>query len=75
MDRPAVYEIRVEGRLSALWSDWFEGVTICDEPGGETTLRGTFIDQAALFGLLHKVQALNLVLVEVRRVEDRKNLV
>ena len=63
-----VYEIRVEGHLTKRWSVWFEGMDIRNEPNGETVLSGAFPDQAALFGLLAKIQALNLVLVSVNRV-------
>lgn len=59
------YEIRVAGHLSERWSDWFEGLSIRNDPGGETVLSGAFTDQAALFGALAKVQALNLKLISV----------
>ena len=67
MDRSCIYEIRVEGLLSDSWSDWFEGLTIHNDLKGETILSGSFTDQAALFGLLNKVQALNLTLISVNR--------
>ena len=28
MDKPSVYEIRVEGHLSDRWVEWFEGLEI-----------------------------------------------
>ena len=68
MDRPYVYEIRVEGHLAERWSDWFEELAVRNEPGGETTLAGLVRDQAALFGVLNKIQALHLVLVSVTRM-------
>jgi hypothetical protein len=68
MDKPFVYEIRVEGHLTDRWSDWFEGLSIHNEPGGETVLRGPIIDQSALFGVLNKIQALHLVLISVARI-------
>ncbi len=67
MDGPFVYEIRVEGHLTDRWSDWFDGLAIRNEPNGETTLTGLINDQAALFGVLGKVQALNLSLVSLSR--------
>ncbi len=67
MDRPYVYEIRVEGHLAERWSDWFDGLAICPQPNGETLLSGEISDQSALFGLLNKIQALHLVLVSVER--------
>jgi len=67
MDQPADYEIRVEGSLTEQWSDWFEGLVIVAHPSGETTLCGLLCDQAALYGVLAKIQALNLTLVSIRR--------
>lgn len=60
------YAIRVEGHLAADWSDWFEGLTVCQETNGETVLSG-LLDQAALHGVLAKVRDLGLVLLAVNR--------
>ena len=68
MDKPQIYEIRVENHLSESWTDWFEGLTIHNEPSGETVLSGSFIDQAALFGTLSKIHSLNLTLISVNRL-------
>ncbi len=70
MDKPRVYEIRIEGHLTDRWSDWFEGLALRNEPDGETTLSGPFIDQAALFGLLSKIHALNLTLISVNSTDS-----
>jgi hypothetical protein len=67
MDPPRIYEIRIEGHLSDRWSDWFAGLTIRNGPNGETTLSGSLADQAALFGVLNKIHALNLTLISVNR--------
>ena len=64
------YEIRVEGHLSADWSDWFEGLTIRQEANGETTLSGP-LDQAALHGVLARIRDLGLVLVAANQVSDQ----
>ena len=72
MDKPRVYEIRVEGHLTKLWSDWFYGLAIRADPNGETTLSGLLIDQAALFSVLTKIHALNLTLTSVYRVSPEK---
>jgi hypothetical protein len=68
MDEPCVYEIRVEGRLSDRWSNWFGEMEICAGLDGDTLLKGVLVDQAALFGVLAKVHALNLTLVSVSRL-------
>jgi hypothetical protein len=63
-----IYQIRVKGRLGAQWADWFAGLTITLEAGGDTLLRGPVADQAALHGLLRKVRDLGLPLLEVTTV-------
>jgi hypothetical protein len=65
---PIVYEIRVEGRLTDQWSDWFEGLTITLGNDDETLLTGPVIDQAALYGLLKKVRDLGMPLISVQRL-------
>lgn len=67
MNKSHVYEIRVEGHLTERWSDWFEGLTIRNDPSDETVLSGSFVDQAALFGTLTKIHSLNLTLTSVNR--------
>lgn len=67
MDKPWVYEIQVEGTIAGRWSDWFEGLEIHINPAGNTTLSGSLIDQAALFGVLYKIHSLNLILISVSR--------
>ena len=63
------YEIRVKGRLSDSLAAAFEGMRASVEPV-ETVLHGPVQDQAALYGLLHQIQALGLELVEVRRLPE-----
>lgn len=62
------YEIRVRGRLSRPLMSEFQQLQLeaAIEPV-ETTLHGPVQDQAALHGLLRRVEALGLELVEVRR--------
>ena len=61
------YEIRVEGHLAESWSDWFEGLSIHNDTNGEMVLSGELTDQAALFGVLNKIHALNVTLISVNR--------
>jgi len=63
------YEIRIKGRLSESLLAAFEGLDASVEPV-ETVLHGPVADQAALYGLLDRIQALGLELVEVRRLPD-----
>jgi hypothetical protein len=63
------YEIRVRGRLTnALASEFRELDLEASVEPVETTLHGAVVDQAALYGLLRRIEALGLELVEVRRV-------
>jgi hypothetical protein len=73
MDIPRVYEIRVEGHLGDRWSDWFDGLTIRNDPNGETRLTGLISDQTALYGVLAKIHNLNLVLVSLVRLSYGEN--
>ena len=63
----ATYEIRIKGRVSAALLDSFAGMDSDLEPV-ETVLHGPVKDQAELHGVIDRIQALGLELVEVRRV-------
>ena len=64
---PASYSIRVKGQVGPEWSEWFGGMTITCNETNETTLCGQVVDQAALYGILNKIQALGLTLLSVLR--------
>jgi hypothetical protein len=66
---PMIYQIRIKGHLGAQWTDWFGGLTITLEEGGETLLTCPVADQAALYGLLRKVRDLGLPLISVTRAQ------
>lgn len=61
------YEIRVKGRVGKSVLSRFEGFEAEVEPA-ETVLRGPIVDQAALHGVLDRIEGLGLELMEVRRV-------
>ena len=63
-------EIRVKGQLDEQWSDWFEGLAITHTAENDTLLVGPVADQAALYGLLAKLEALGVPLLSVQQVED-----
>jgi hypothetical protein len=71
ISKPCIYEIRVEGHLTESWSEWFEGLMIENEPNGEMVLSGPLSDQAALFGILSTIQALNLTVISVKKLLPR----
>jgi len=64
------FEIRIKGHLDPHWSDWFSGMALTTLQGGETLLRGTLPDQAALYGLLERMRNLNLTLLSVSSGEQ-----
>ena len=74
-DQPAVYQIEIEGQLCERCEGWFDDMDVTVRSGDDgstiTTLTGTVSDQAALHGLLGSIRDLGLLLLSVRRVEDR----
>ena len=60
-----LYEIRIKGHLDDKWADWFEGLTITRADNGETLLRGTVVDQAALHGVIARIRDLGVPLLAV----------
>lgn len=64
---PARYCIRVKGQVGPEWSEWFGGMTITYDETNETILAGQVVDQAALYGILYRIQALGLTLLSVLR--------
>jgi len=62
-----IYSIRVEGGLTAEWTDWFEGLTITRVGESETLISGPINDQSALFGLLKKIRDLGIPLISVNQ--------
>jgi hypothetical protein len=65
------YEIRTQGHISDRWSEWFEGMSLIDEPDGTTLIRCVALDQAGLHGLLAKVRNLGLPLISVSPIPTR----
>jgi len=61
------YEIRIRGRVTRSLLESFEGMESELEPV-ETVLHGPVRDQAELHGLIDRIQALGLELIEVRRL-------
>jgi hypothetical protein len=64
---PSNYEIRIRGRVAKAFQAAFDDLTVTLNPV-ETVVRGTAIDQAALYGILERIQTLGLELIEVRRL-------
>jgi hypothetical protein len=66
---PTIYEIKVQGQLSADWCAWFDGMTIIQDATGATLITDPVADQAALHGLLRKVRDLGLTLLALSSSE------
>lgn len=69
IDSAAIYKICVVGQIDRNWSTRLGGLTISstisDDQQTITTLEGTLIDQAALFGVLMTLYDLRLPLLSV----------
>ena len=68
------YEITVRGRLSRTLTSEFEqlDLTVESEPA-RTVVHGSIEDLSALYGLLRRIEALGLELIEVHRAKDPAN--
>ena len=65
------YEIRLRGRLTPTMASEFEQLELNTTTAPvDTLLEGAVDDGAALHGLLRRIEALGLELVEVRRMAD-----
>jgi hypothetical protein len=62
------YQIRVRARLGRTMRAAFPGLHAAAQ-GEDTLLTGALPDQAALHGVLGRIEALGLELLEVRRLE------
>jgi hypothetical protein len=68
----SIYEIHVRGRLDAQWSDWLDGLTVTHDTPSSTLLLGELPDEAALHGVLSKINSLNLHLLSLRRIDPEQ---
>jgi hypothetical protein len=71
--QPKTYQIKAQGQLDESWSDWFDQMTVTVECNADglpvTTLTGPVIDQAALHGILRRINDLNLPLLSVEQID------
>jgi len=69
---PSNYEICIEGRLGSQTAAWFDDMTLTvnqETAPPKTVIRGYFVDQAALYGLISRARDLGLTLVSVSRID------
>jgi len=70
---PTYYTIRIREKLAEDWEEWFEGMTMTTDAEG-TLLAGYIPDQAALHGIISRVQRLGLhLLAIVEKPEHRES--
>lgn len=67
---PARYEIFVQGIIDERWSAWFGDLTVRMVGEDRTMIVGILPDQAALHGLLTKINSVGLALLSVQRLDD-----
>ena len=76
LKEPSIYQLHIQGILNESWGDYFGGeiVSIKEEENQPTvsTMRTLPIDQAALVGLINRLNGLGmrLILVEQLKVEE-----
>jgi hypothetical protein len=68
---PAYYEIRISGILPPEALLDFERLTAVVEPV-ETVVHGPLSDQAALHGLLARLETFGVQVIEVRRMHEQQ---
>lgn len=66
-DLGLIYEVRIRGHLGETLQTGFPEL-IAETRDADTVLRGPLRDQAALFGVLAKIEALGLELLHVQRL-------
>jgi hypothetical protein len=64
------YHICVKGHLDSSWQDWFAGLQVRNELPGTTVLSGPLPDQAALYGVLLKLDRLGVTLLSLQSGEE-----
>ncbi len=66
------YEIRARDHLDPHWFAWFEGWDITNLENGEVLLSKSRVDQSALHGALNKIRDLNLTLISVTQIQNKR---
>lgn len=71
--QPAVYQIKVLGKVPQYWSDRLSGMIITyNETKGEvtTSLIGKMSDQSALSGVLNALYDLHMSVISVKKMKE-----
>ena len=77
LDRPARYQIEIQGQLDESWSTHFGGMIISTQTvpddGKITILQGIIADQATLHGILNSIRDLGLPLLKVEYLPNSQS--
>ena len=77
MDGPAIYRIRVQGKLDAKLADRLGGMQITEvcktDRGPETILVGRIVDQASLSGILNSLYELHIPVLSAKCVDVERD--
>lgn len=73
LHEPAIYQIQIHGILDESWGDYFGGKVVTDADGVVTTLCTPLMDQAALVGLVNRLNGMGLRLLAVEQMPIGKN--
>jgi len=71
---PAEYQIHIQGRLDAGWSDRLAGMSITTSSGRDrapqTILEGAIVDQSALLGVLNTLHDLGYAVLFLEYISN-----
>ncbi len=67
-----LYEIHIRGHLNRNWSEYLEGLEMRLLDNGEMILSGQIVDQAALMGILIKLNRLNLAIISINQIKPKE---
>jgi hypothetical protein len=73
MDESTIYQIRIKGHLDSSLADTFADLEISNLENGEALLSGQIQDQAALQGVLNRINNLGLTLISVNPTPEGEN--
>ena len=62
-----LYEIVIRGSIG---DAWFEEMKVTQQADNLTSLRGRLTDQAALYGILRRINDLGIELISVNRLRE-----
>lgn len=62
-----LYEILIRGSIG---DDWFEEMKVMQQADNMTSMRGRLTDQAALYGILRRINDLGIELISVNRLPE-----